>query len=266
MGLKSAISRCKTSMSKHSPEIAVAVGIFGFVATVVTAVKSTPKALELIEQAQETKKDETGEELTTFETVKAAAPAYVKTVALGSMSIFSIIFATRKYMGRIAGLTSTCTLLSDGFREYRTHVKDVIGEKKEQQIRDEIAKDRLTKAGIPKISQSSKVVMSEGEQLCYDSFTGQYFMSSKNELDSIFLDLNHRFTEEGGYEEWIPVNEYLRMIHLQECDAGDNLGWNLERGSIYVYYSSHIAPDGRAALVVSFDYDTRDGEGLYRNH
>ena len=50
-------------------------GGVGVVATTVTAVRATPKALRLIEEAEKEK----GEKLSKWETIQAAAPTYLST-------------------------------------------------------------------------------------------------------------------------------------------------------------------------------------------
>lgn len=51
-------------------------GGVGVVATTVTAVRATPKALRLIEEAEKEK----GEKLSKWETIQAAAPTYLSIV------------------------------------------------------------------------------------------------------------------------------------------------------------------------------------------
>ena len=67
------------AVTKKSPEILTGIGIAGMITTTVLAVKATPKALELIENAKESKKtypdDKPG--LNALETVKVAWKPYV---------------------------------------------------------------------------------------------------------------------------------------------------------------------------------------------
>ena len=57
----------RMTLSRHSPEILIGIGITGMIATTVLAVKATPKALYLIE---EKKQELDVESLTPVETVK----------------------------------------------------------------------------------------------------------------------------------------------------------------------------------------------------
>ena len=64
--------KSKVFLSRNSSTILTCIGGVGVVATVVTAVKATPKAMALIEEA----KEEKGADLTKVETVITAAPAF----------------------------------------------------------------------------------------------------------------------------------------------------------------------------------------------
>ena len=50
--IKNALKSIQTTVSKHSPEILTGIGIAGMITTTVLAVRATPKALVLIEEAE----------------------------------------------------------------------------------------------------------------------------------------------------------------------------------------------------------------------
>ena len=73
----------------NSSTILTCIGAVGVVATAVMAVKATPRALECIEEAREEK----GEELTKFEVVNVAGPAYIPAVITGAATVACIFGA-----------------------------------------------------------------------------------------------------------------------------------------------------------------------------
>ena len=78
----------RLSLSKHSPEILIGLGIAGMVTTTVLAVKATPKALRLIDM----KKEELEvDNLTPVETVKATWKCYVPAAVSGAVSIACLV-------------------------------------------------------------------------------------------------------------------------------------------------------------------------------
>ena len=63
----------RTGLSKHSPEILTGIGIAGMITTTVLAVKATPKALSLLDDAKYAdSKDGKPKDLTSTEVVKTA--------------------------------------------------------------------------------------------------------------------------------------------------------------------------------------------------
>lgn len=64
---------------KHGSTVLTIAGGAGVIATTVTAVKATPKALLLLDNAEKGK----GEELTKTEKIKIAGPKYVPSILIG---------------------------------------------------------------------------------------------------------------------------------------------------------------------------------------
>ena len=67
------ICKSRKFLKKNGSTILTCMGVTGVVGTAIMAVKATPKALELIEDA----KKEKGEDLTKLQTIVIAAPAYI---------------------------------------------------------------------------------------------------------------------------------------------------------------------------------------------
>ena len=81
------ICKSRKFFKKNSSTILTCMGVAGVVGTAVMAVKATPKALELIEDA----KKEKGEDLTKLQTIVVAAPAYIPSALIGVGTIACII-------------------------------------------------------------------------------------------------------------------------------------------------------------------------------
>ena len=128
------------SVKKHSPTILTGVGIAGMITTTILAVQATPKALRLLEE-KKADISET-EKLPPIEVVKAAWKVYVPAVLTGILSTVCLIGANSVNQRRGAALAAAYSLSESALKEYREKVVETIGKKKEQAIRDDIAKDR----------------------------------------------------------------------------------------------------------------------------
>ena len=89
------VKSVKSNVGKHSPEILTGLGIVGMVTTTILAVKATPRALDLIAQAEDEKFDNGhGSKLTSIEVVKVAWEPYIPATITGTVSIACLIGAS----------------------------------------------------------------------------------------------------------------------------------------------------------------------------
>lgn len=132
----------KTAFKKHSPEILTGIGIAGMITTTVMAVRATPKALALLEKKKE---EEHVKKLSPVEIVKATWTCYIPAAITGTVSIACLIGASSVSARRNAALATAYTLSTDAFKDYRSKVVETIGEKKEQSVRDAVAKEKIEK-------------------------------------------------------------------------------------------------------------------------
>ena len=228
---------------KHSPEILTGVGIAGMLTTVVLAVRATPKALRLID---EKKADIPEENIPRIEVVKAAWKVYVPAVLTGILSTICLIGANSVNQRRNAAIAAAYSLSESALKEYREKVIETIGERKEQAIRDDIAKDRITENPVREV-----IVSDRGSTLCYDSLSGRYFKSDIEKLRRIINDLNRRMRD----EMFISLNDFYCAVDnpdLGPTKLGDMLGWNIDKGYIDLNFSSQLTTDGTPCLVLDY--------------
>lgn len=230
----------KLTLSKHSPEILTGIGLAGMVATTVLAVKATPKALELIRDAESVKADD----LTKIEKVKTAWKPYIPAAVTGVASIACVIGASSINVRRNAALATAYTLSETALREYREKVVETIGEKKEQTVRDKVAKEQIEKNPA---SKSDVIFTGRGKSLCFDPYSGRYFDSDIEIIRKAANNLNDRMLHSiTGYAS---LNDFYDEIDLPRTDIGDDIGWNASN-LIKLDISSHVSDDGRPAIVV----------------
>lgn len=129
----------KIFLKKHSSTILTCLGAVGVVATAVTAVKETPKAIKLLEEAEQDK----GEELTKIEKAKTVASVYIPSVIIGAATI-SCIFGSNYINKRTqAAMISAYALLGQSYNEYKRKVDEIYGEGANEKVIGELAKDNL---------------------------------------------------------------------------------------------------------------------------
>lgn len=242
MNIKNMAKSVWAGAKKHSPEILIGMGIAGAASSVIFAVKATPKAMILLEE----KRQELGvEKLEAKEIIKTAAPVYIPTAVSFGVSVACIVGASSMNARRNAALTAAYTMSESALRTYRDKVLETVGEDKEREIRQKVAIEQQQKTPEPK----TLVVSSAAGQLkCFDSLSGRYFVSTRNEIDKAVNEFNRQLRDDMR----ISLNDWYDLIGLDTNKLGDMLGWDIERGYIETCYASRLDEDGLPCLVINY--------------
>ena len=177
----------KTAIKKHSPEILTGIGIAGMITTTVMAVRATPKALILIEE----RKEEIGaEKLEAMDMVKTTWACYIPAAITGTLSIACLIGASSVNARRNAALATAYTLSESALKDYQGKVIEMFGEKKNEAVKDAVAKDKVEKNPVV----TREVIITEkGNTLCYDAISGRYFKSDIEKIKKAECELNRQY-------------------------------------------------------------------------
>lgn len=202
------ISGSKLFLKKNSTTILTYAGAAGVVATTAMAIKATPKAMLILEQA----KEEKGEELTKVETIQVALPIYIPTLIVGASTlacIFSINVLSKRNQ---ASITSAYALLSSSYKEYKEKVIELYGEEAESLVVEEIAKDNY-EGNVPKED--------DGKVLFYDEHSRRYFRSTVEIVQRAEYEINRDLI----MQDYATVNDFYKYLDLPPIEGGDKLGW-----------------------------------------
>lgn len=194
-------------MKKNSSTILTILGSTGVIATSVLAVKATPKALELIIEAEYSK----GDRLTTMETVKVAWKPYIPAALTGVSTIaciFGINHLSRKGQ---ATLMSAYALLNNSYKEYRNKVDEIYGEGSDTKVKNSIAESHLEDIEV----EDEKMIFFEFQSM--RQFTAT--MHHVAQAECAFLELLHN-------KGFATLNEYYSLLGLPPVSFGDNQGWH----------------------------------------
>ena len=233
------VRRTGRAVSKRSPEILTGVGIAGLLTTSVLAVKATPKALILINDAEYEK----GEDLTKAEIVKVAWKPYVPAAITAVASVTCLVCASSVNAKRTTALTAAYKLSETAIAEYRDKVVETIGEEQEKAIREKVAKHKIEN-NPPE--ENDIIATGNGEEWCLDTLSGRYFKSDVETIRQAQNNLNERMLHDiSGY---VTVNDLYDELNLPHTDVGDILGWNTDE-LIKLDIGSHIYK-GKACITV----------------
>ena len=233
----------KLTLAKHGPEILTGIGISGIVTTTILAVRATPKALELIKEAEE----ERDEPLSKIDVMKVAWKPYIPAAITGTLSIGCLIGGSSVSNKRTAALAAAYQLSESALSEYKEKVIETIGEKKEQAVREKISESRIEKNPI----ENSKIIFTDkGTVTCYEPISGRYFKSDIDTIKRVVNDVNEAILS--GPFGYMSLNEFYDELGLESTEMGDDLGWSIDNGIIRLDYHAKIADNGEPCIVIDY--------------
>ena len=241
----------EAALTTHGPAIATGFGIACAAFAAVKAVKETPKAMKILEE----KKEEEGvDNLTPVQIVKATWKCYLPSVIIFLLAVVTTIGGHQVTTRRAAAFATAYSLSEEARKEYQAAAKAVLGDGKEQEIRDKVAQDKLDRNPL---RQDAVVPTGVGNVLCFDALSGRPFMSTRDRIEKVVVKLNQEMMN--GYQEWISVNDYYSAIGLSPTDAGDLLGWNVKTqiDPDFRYASGTGDYEGVPCLIVGFNVSPR---------
>lgn len=226
----------RLSVSKHSPEILMGIGITGMITTIVFAVKATPKALLLMEEKKEELEVDT---LTPVEVVKATWKCYIPAVVTGVVSVGCLISSNSVNTKRNAALATAYKLSETAFAEYRNKVEETFGDKKEKTVKDKISEDKIKENPI---SKTEVIITGKGQTLFFEPLSSRYFYSNLDLIQRAENKLNKDIITD-AFDAGVTVNDFYQEIGLPTTATGDNLGWKIGY-LIDIYPSAQMAEEG----------------------
>lgn len=216
---KQLVWRTKKYLKNHSPTILSGIASAGVVVTTVMAVKATPKALQLLEDAA----NEQNDKLSEIEIIRIAAPAYIPTAITCLLTIICILGANALNRKQQASLISAYALLNDSFKKYRDAANSIYGDDTDSKIRAEVAKTTYVSHDGYSVYNPDMDFESE-KLLFYDFYSQRYFNTTLAAVVNAQYHLNRNLMLRG----YVTINEFYEFLGIDIIEDGDDVGWNMD--------------------------------------
>lgn len=239
-------------LKKHSPEILVVAGVVGTVASAVIACKATTKLNSILEESKANVEqiheyiDENGftEKYTEEDSKKDLAIVYGHTglkiaklyapaVALGALSITSILAGHNILHKRNVALAAAYTAVDQGFKEYRGRVIERFGKELDRELKYNIKAQEIEKT----------VVNEDGTETTVKETVEVFDPNNLSPYSKIFDELNPNYVKNAEdnlfflrrQQDWanellrekgmVFLNEVYEMLGFDRTKAGNVVGW-----------------------------------------
>ena len=233
----------KVAFDKNSPAILTGLGITGFVVSVTLTVYTTPKAIKSVEdKKKELKKDK----LTISETIGATWKYYLPTAIGIATSAACILGANSVSTRRNAALAAAYSLSETAMAEYQDKVREFVGERKESDVRADIARDRMA---VDPPNPSEVIITGKGETWFRESITHRYFKSDIEKVRKVENDLNREMRNSNT----ISVNDVLYALGLpSDHKVLGDLGWDIDKHPIEFIFIPVMTEE--VGVCIELDY------------
>lgn len=225
----------------NAPQILAGLGIACGLGAVGMTAKGTIKAVRIVDELKKENPEPTKKEI-----VKAVYKEYLPAAGLTIAGIGCVVGSVHISARRIATLGLAYAMSDKSLKEYQEKAKEMLGEKKEEELRGKIAQDYIDKnPPEERLIQNAE----GGAVLCLDKLTGQYFYSDADTINRVINELNRLLNS----DYHVSFNDYFIELGLNPCGIGDEWGWNLEDGDlIQPSFTTELTTDNRPVLVVDF--------------
>lgn len=250
---KFAIGRGGLVLKKYSPEILTAAGVIGTVGSTVLACKATLKVEDILDEAKKksnlinavhdgeievdaeyTDKDYSKDLLvnrtqTAVKLIKLYGPA----ISLGALSITAILGGQHILRKRNVAVMAAYKLCEESFNNYRSRVKDELGEEKDRQfyygmteetVKDKVkSKDGKTKTITKKVEKAPDHLYSQYARF-FDEANINWDKSPEQNmyfLKMVQNQMNDKLKARGH----VFLNEVYDALGFDRSEAGQLVGW-----------------------------------------
>jgi hypothetical protein len=236
----------------NAPALLTAFGAVGVVTTAVLTGKASFEAAQKIADAESVgnMKRSAGEDrfvLSKTDKLKLVAPLYVSAVSSGILTTGAVVMAHRVSSRRAVALAAAYAMSEGRLEEYQEKVKEKLGVKKEEEVRDEISASR-----VQRDYNENTVIFSplDGKVLIRDDYSGRFFWSSVEAVNRAVNEINREIHISISNAQ--TLSDFYDHLDLDHISTSDYFGWNTDE-PCEVRWSTTTTPDG-ATPVHSFEF------------
>lgn len=229
------LKRGTKAANDNSPVLLTALGVSGTIATAYLAGKASWRAArQTAEGPVMQSKREIAKDTWRF---------YIPAVLTGTGTVVAIIGANRVSSKRAAAAYSVLAVSQQAFSEYKDKVVEVLGEKKEQSIRDQVAQDRVTANPPP------NVIITSGKSIFCELYTGRYFECDIPSLDRAVNEINRQVNN----HIYATLDDLYDLLGLPHTQYSAEIGWDSDR-LLELKMTTAVTPKQEPCFAFEYNY------------
>lgn len=251
--MTSTVRKASFKVKKHSPEILIVAGVIGTVASTVLACKATTKLstimdesksdIEAIHKCSEDEKmaDQYSQEdvkkdlaIVYAQTGLKVAKLYAPAIALGALSITSIVASNQILRKRNVALAAAYATVDKTFKEYRSRVVDRFGEQVDKELHYNIKAKKFEEMVTDPETGKEKKVKSTVEvanpsnnpfAIFFDETTSKAY-EENDDYNRMTLRATQQLANDKLHTDgYLFLNDVYDALGIQRTKMGQIVGW-----------------------------------------
>lgn len=235
-------------MSRNKPGIVMGLGIGSMLMSTLVAFRYAPLAKDAI---NERKAELDVDKLEPVDTIKTAGLYFLPSTIFAITGIACILGGNQMNLNRGAAAMAAYALSESTLRSYRESAKEVVGEKKEKDIREAAAK----KMYYDDLKSGQMIVVPNGvgDFWMYDHLTKQKIRSNVQKVKEAINNLNYRAV----HGEVISVYDYCLEMNEEPVEMGNNFVWDVNRNGMLELYAptAYVMENGEPIIDIMHKVD-----------
>lgn len=270
MDIASYVKTARSVITANSPVLLLGTTIAGVVTTGVLAAKAGYTARGIVDAERMNRVNSPEPPFDTFteyyEAYLSQAPEltiqekaqltwlrYATAGISGAGTIAAAVGTHTVHTKRANAMAALYAVTSNKLDDMTEKAEQLLGPKKTQELQNQLGQKAIERN--PNNEDKEVLILDDGTELCYDDWSGRYFMSSVQKLESVINDINRMLIDYGSAS----LNDMYEFMSLNHIPMGDEWGWSGEK--IEGRFGAVTSTDGRPAIAFSFHPAPKAGLG-----
>ena len=204
-------------LNERADTIFTTMAVSGVVTSSVLTARASFKAADILAREEAARLEEDQDEMELKDKLLLVWPQFIPAASTMAVTITSIFMLNKVGSDRLAAMAAMYSVSEKTLTEYQEKVVEKLGEKAAQEVKDDIAKDRVQETPPTK---SSIIYTGNGDVLFMDSITGRYFESTIEEVRACVNTVNEQVLN----QYYSSLSEFYDLLGLQPTAISDDWG------------------------------------------
>ncbi len=169
---------------------------------------------------------------------------YIPALSVAAVTGVSIIGLHGVLGRRIASVTAATAVAESQLGRLKQVIKETVSTQQREEIQNAVARPIAETQIAPPVAED----LAEGTQLCFEAYSGRYFIASMEDIRAAVNTLNAQINN----SLYGSINDLYDLLGLERTRYGDDVGWNSDH-LVEPSFSADLTGDGRPYIVLDYE-------------